>query len=205
MSKCEACGGDGQIEYGAYRGDEDGPTRECRLCGGIVTACRTTADVVSDAGITAQAVSKKLNRLAHMTSESGKRFTDLVITTAVSPSGKSQTWAREVEPHEHLWTERTFADMVEYECKCSAVAIFSRADGTLINPVDISGIDKLLLSSRTMTRFPLYKSESHQRFNTPKEHADARLEQLRQENERLQLKAEAACSTNDTMNRPLCN
>lgn len=32
--KCEACGGDGQIEYGAYRGDEAGPTRECRLCGG---------------------------------------------------------------------------------------------------------------------------------------------------------------------------
>lgn len=38
MSKCEACGGDGQIEVGAYRGDEnDTTTRECRLCGGVVS------------------------------------------------------------------------------------------------------------------------------------------------------------------------
>lgn len=34
--KCEACGGDGLIEVGAYRGDEsDTATRECRLCGGV--------------------------------------------------------------------------------------------------------------------------------------------------------------------------
>lgn len=32
--KCEACGGDGLIEYGAYRGDANSETRECRLCGG---------------------------------------------------------------------------------------------------------------------------------------------------------------------------
>jgi hypothetical protein len=32
---CPACGGDGQIEYGAYRGDETTETRECRLCGGL--------------------------------------------------------------------------------------------------------------------------------------------------------------------------
>lgn len=41
--KCEACGGDGQIEYGAYRGDEAGPTRECRLCGG-----RSSDDTVGE-------------------------------------------------------------------------------------------------------------------------------------------------------------
>lgn len=31
---CAACGNDGQIEYGAYRGDAGTETRECRLCGG---------------------------------------------------------------------------------------------------------------------------------------------------------------------------
>lgn len=35
--KCEACGGDGLIEVGAYRGDDTTETRECRLCGGVVT------------------------------------------------------------------------------------------------------------------------------------------------------------------------
>ena len=31
---CECCGGDGLIEYGAYRGDDDTDTRKCHLCGG---------------------------------------------------------------------------------------------------------------------------------------------------------------------------
>jgi uncharacterized Zn finger protein len=33
--RCEACGGDGLIEHGAYRGDEHSPVRPCQLCGGI--------------------------------------------------------------------------------------------------------------------------------------------------------------------------
>jgi hypothetical protein len=40
---CAACGGDGQIEYGAYRGDETTETRDCQLCGG-----RPTAEVVRE-------------------------------------------------------------------------------------------------------------------------------------------------------------
>ena len=43
--KCEACGGDGLIEVGAYRGDDSGPTRECRLCGGVVTGTAETERV----------------------------------------------------------------------------------------------------------------------------------------------------------------
>lgn len=35
--KCEACGGDGLIEVGAYRGEKTDETRECRLCGGVIT------------------------------------------------------------------------------------------------------------------------------------------------------------------------
>lgn len=84
MSKCEACGSDGQIEYGAYRGEEAGPTRECRLCGGAVTAYRFAADVVDTVdtfGASAQSASAGITRLAHIVSESGRRVTDLVITT----------------------------------------------------------------------------------------------------------------------------
>lgn len=47
---CEACGGDGQIEYGAYRGDEsDTTTRRCRLCGGAVTATTLLTDTADSA------------------------------------------------------------------------------------------------------------------------------------------------------------
>lgn len=97
--KCEACGGDGQIEYGAYRGDESGPTRECRLCGGVMTTTPTVVDIADSLSASAQSASGGLTQLAHKVSESGKRLTDLVITTAVYPSGTGQTQAREVKPH----------------------------------------------------------------------------------------------------------
>lgn len=85
MSKCEACGGDGQIEYGAYRGDESGPTRECKLCGGVITTAPTVVDVVSSIGVSAQSASAGLNQLAHMVSKSGRRVADLVVTIEKSP------------------------------------------------------------------------------------------------------------------------
>lgn len=170
MPKCEACGGDGQIEYGAYRGDEAGPTRECRLCGGVITTTPTVANVVSSIGASAQSASGGLQRLAHSVSESGRRFTDLVITT-------------EAEPHKHSWKEAVFPETVEYICECLKVAIFSRRNGLICNPADISEVDKLLLSSRTMTRFPRYDRK-------PEELAAKRLEQLRLENERQQREAE---------------
>lgn len=34
---CEACGDDGLIEVDAYRGGHDVDTRECHLCGGVIT------------------------------------------------------------------------------------------------------------------------------------------------------------------------
>lgn len=98
---CEACGGDGQIEYGAYRGDEAGPTRECRLCGGVITQTAPLETL----GVSAQSASGGLQRLAHSVSESGKRVADLVITTAVYPSGKSQARVREVRPHKTVKEE----------------------------------------------------------------------------------------------------
>lgn len=95
MSKCEACGGDGLIEVGAYRGDEDdADTRQCRLCGGVVTLESQRLEVrpgndsvtatsfkdehgqvrtlheVGSAGHAAQ----QLQQLAHAASESGVRL-----------------------------------------------------------------------------------------------------------------------------------
>lgn len=107
MSKCEACGGDGQIEYGAYRGDESGPTRECQLCDGVITTSPTVADVVGSVGVSAQSAGAGFQRLAHSVSESGKRLTDLVVTTAVYPSGERQVRTREVRPYK---TARELAD-----------------------------------------------------------------------------------------------
>lgn len=49
--KCDACGGDGLIEHGAYRGDEsDATTRVCTLCGGTPTVDPTPAVVLQKQG-----------------------------------------------------------------------------------------------------------------------------------------------------------
>lgn len=100
---CAACGGDGQIGYGEYRGEEAGPTRECRLCGGVITA--TDVGTIypigaGQVGIVMGEVSFKdergqkrisrelapVERLVHRVSTSGSRITDLVITpTARTP------------------------------------------------------------------------------------------------------------------------
>ena len=37
MSQCSACGGDGLIEIGAYRGDDGPDGRPCALCGGKIS------------------------------------------------------------------------------------------------------------------------------------------------------------------------
>lgn len=67
--KCEACGGDGLIEVGAYRGDEDdNTTRPCQLCGGVVTGT----------------VGAELDRLAQNAGHDN--FAAMVDTKAVTPS-----------------------------------------------------------------------------------------------------------------------
>lgn len=103
MSTCEACGGDGLIEVGAYRGDEmDTATRECRLCGGAVTTTgyvfareqeesTDTLIRLSSFGTAAVYAAEELQRLAatslvHRSSESGKRTVDTVIQSALTPA-----------------------------------------------------------------------------------------------------------------------
>lgn len=70
--KCEACGGDGLIEVGAYRGDEnDTTTRECRLCGGAITRdtpLEQLAHAATAAGASVSQVVEVLPRLIESTS-----------------------------------------------------------------------------------------------------------------------------------------
>lgn len=94
MSKCEACGGDGQIEVGAYRGDEDDSnTRPCQLCGGVVTgtvgaeldqmaqnAGHEDFAAMVDAKAATPSSTAALSRLSHSASEAGARIRDLVIS-----------------------------------------------------------------------------------------------------------------------------
>lgn len=47
---CAACGGDGLIEVGAYRGDDGPETRECRLCGGYPSGAGVIEFKVSESG-----------------------------------------------------------------------------------------------------------------------------------------------------------
>lgn len=114
--KCEACGGDGLIEVGAYRGDEDDPnTRECRLCGGVVAleTRRLAQQVATEDWETvsfkdehgqmrtlhevgsADHAAQQLKQLAHVSSESGARIKDFVLTLNTSavqpPPSRSQT------------------------------------------------------------------------------------------------------------------
>lgn len=63
--KCEACGGDGQIEYGAYRGDESGPTRECQLCGGPKLVIDIPANISIDNAV------KALTQLGQVAAKAG--------------------------------------------------------------------------------------------------------------------------------------
>jgi hypothetical protein len=46
---CEACGGDGLIECGAYRGDEGSDTRTCALCNGVVGCAESPSPLAADA------------------------------------------------------------------------------------------------------------------------------------------------------------
>lgn len=119
--KCEACGGDGQIEYGAYRGENDGPTRECRLCGGAVTAtgigtiypigAGQVGVVTSEVSFKDEHGQKRISReiapveqLVHRTSTSGSRVTDMVITTtARSPEDVAREYAERLHAENERW------------------------------------------------------------------------------------------------------
>lgn len=78
---CEACGGDGQIEVGAYRGDDSPDTRECRLCGGVVTATLSSSETVGTAfsrlGQAATKAGTEISQLVHLSSHSGSRTPDI--------------------------------------------------------------------------------------------------------------------------------
>lgn len=159
--KCEACGGDGQIEYGAYRGDEAGPTRECRLCGGVITQTAPLETL----GVSAQSASGGLQRLAHSVSESGRRVTDLAATKAALQTARdvaaerleqlkreNERRQREAEKHEHVWNHVQVIDgwdgdltsrRVQFRCvgvgsNCSKVLEFNTGGGLITEDMRIA-------------------------------------------------------------------
>lgn len=199
--KCEACGGDGLIEYGAYRGTEDDTdTRPCQLCGGPRPVFNIPAGTSIDAAVEAL---KKLGRagLELTTPPSAKA----ILSTANAAEEtlrlmSSENGVREVvtewpdsdygpipvPQHEHEWKDEVAAGNVTYDCQgCPAVAICDRDDGSVVTgPTQISEVDKLALSSRTVTRYPRYRAQS------PADIAREYAQRLNTENERRQREAE---------------
>lgn len=86
--KCEACGGDGQIEVGAYRGEKTDETRECRLCGGTAWV-----PSLAQVGVSAERAGEALKRMgqAGMTL---KESTSGVCRTAITVEDAQDYWAR---------------------------------------------------------------------------------------------------------------
>lgn len=175
--KCEACGGDGQIEYGAYRGDEAGPTRECRLCGGVITQTVPLETL----GVSAQSASGGLQRLAQASSKAG-----LTLLSSASGTRTPETTIT-TERHYHQWSFHVKGHAVHFECinDCGAKMLFS-VHGSLIEGKPVEPSEMQYLSRRATMIY-----ESHlQSLKTAKEVANERLEQLRLENEQRQYEAE---------------
>lgn len=82
---CPACGGDGQIEYGAYRGDDDTTTRECRLCGGKPTSETYCESVSGSRGV--RTIVESLDQLGRTTKAAGASMEQVVKSfTASKPT-----------------------------------------------------------------------------------------------------------------------
>jgi hypothetical protein len=80
---CAACGGDGQIEYGAYRGDSGTATRECRLCGGRPSGpLERLGEAAAQAGASMEQMAQALTLYD---SESGRRR----VAMTVAPTMRS--------------------------------------------------------------------------------------------------------------------
>lgn len=62
---CSACGGDGLIEYGAYRGDVNTETRECHLCSSVATC--GPIEKLAAFGVSAEQAAASLKKLAIVT------------------------------------------------------------------------------------------------------------------------------------------
>lgn len=180
MSKCEACGGDGQIEYGAYRGEEAGPTRECRLCGGVFTGDVPLETLSTSAKSASAAICDMVHTSATVTDQL------LVSTTTVNGvKVRESIFARPV--HRHQWSFHVRGSAVHFECvnDCGANMLFSQY-GSLLEGKPVEELEMQYLSRRATMIY-----ESHiSSMKTAKEVADERLAQLKLENERRQKEAE---------------
>lgn len=196
--KCEACGGDGLIEVGAYRGDESDPnTRECRLCGGVVTLEVYREQVSGERKVTTAGA--HLDQLAQRAGYAdihgmmdGKRASSpssSVLNHLTSNNGVRVKDSFSVVTCSHDWDEQVLSTTVKYRCKtCPDVVLVSRTDGSVIvgDKNNVTELDKLSLSSRVMTRHPDYSLSS----KTPADVAREYTQRLNEQNEREQQDAE---------------
>lgn len=150
---CEACGGDGQIEVGAYRGDDSPDTRECRLCSGKVTmtAMPTSAENAAVAlqrlGQAATATGASMTQspqgctLVHKSSYSGSCEVDFEVRRERprAPQDVAREYSerlhaenerqqRGAETHRHQWSaSQPFGPYVRFCCiGCSYALVFSK-------------------------------------------------------------------------------
>lgn len=108
MSRCEACGGDGQIEVGAYRGDEsDTTTRECRLCGGVAQIAQTP---VSDSVKTAARALTQLGQAAVDAGDLMRTRSGNVYIRQYEQRKRALRIAREAVEAKRIKFERTTSD-----------------------------------------------------------------------------------------------
>lgn len=98
---CEACGGDGLIEVGAYRGDEGSETRECRLCGGTATAPLVSS--LGQLGVSAEGAAQALGKLSQTGLTLKESTSGVRRTVGVLVIDEAQDWAKR---HAAEWDEK---------------------------------------------------------------------------------------------------
>jgi len=121
--KCEACGGDGLIEYDGYRGGNGTETRTCQLCGGTVTVDAATTDTVDMLTTTSGVASSPSNAIRSPT-KSSKKPTSLLRRTQPKPH-LYHTWSDVEVTGGSKWD--LSSRRVEFSCKCGETLIFNTA------------------------------------------------------------------------------
>lgn len=156
--KCDACGGDGLIEYGAYRGDESDATRVCTLCGGVPTIEPTRAAIPENA----------------YPQGSGKvscYFGSASSVMARSDVGKPRNGKPKDAGHIHLW-ERIEVEADDYwrqaikiACDCGKVLIFNTSSQLVSGQVADSELEEL--SRRAGMAWLEHKQKCRERDREP--------------------------------------
>lgn len=155
--KCEACGGDGLVEIGAYRGDEsDVNTRQCQLCGGVVTTTPAetvgaTLDRMAQVGypdITSIAEAKSVGvqlssiRERHLAKARLERQNTNRVRRLIEKKPHTHAWNLEVKVR---WSDRRY---VECSCSCKTKLEFDTGGNLTKGSIPESELDALAHQAR---------------------------------------------------------